>query len=146
MAAGPWQIYNEAKKYLMDGTLDINTNAWRIALYTSASNAATLTLSAKSELTNEVTSGAGYSSSGKALASVVWSSPPGSAAKMRFTAAAVYWSANAAPINSVKYAVIFDPVSGKLLCVSALSTAQFNITAGNRLTVTPAAQGIFELM
>src|SRR5262245_39088609 len=142
MAAGPFQTYNTAKKYLMDGTLDINTNAWRMALFTSASNAGTATVSTKSQLTNEVTEAFGYSSSGKALPNVKWSTGA-SAGEMKFTCDPFFWSANAGNITNVKYGVIFDPASGKTLCRSQLSTAQFNVTAGNRLTVTPAGTGIF---
>jgi len=144
MAAGAWVVYNEAKKYLLDGTIDIDAVAWRMALFTSASNAATVTLSAKSELTGEVTEANGYSSSGKALTSVTWAAGA-SASEMRFNAAATFWSANAGSIANVKFAVIFAPTGGQLLCRSTLSTAQFTITAGNRLTITPSANGIFEL-
>ena len=47
MAAGACTFYNIAKKYLMNGTLDLDTNSFRMSLYTSASNAATLTLSTR---------------------------------------------------------------------------------------------------
>lgn len=144
MAASAWVLYNEAKKYLLDGSLDIDGIAWRIGLYTTASNAATLTLSAKSELTNEVAEANGYSSSGKALPSPTWA-VGASASEMRFNSSPVFWSATGGDIINVRYAVIFDPTSGKLLCNCALSTAQFTITSGNRLTITPSANGIFEL-
>ncbi len=71
MAAGAWTFYNKAKKYIGNGTLKLDT-AKRITLHTSASNANTATLSIYSELTNEVSSGNGYSSSGKSLASITW--------------------------------------------------------------------------
>lgn len=144
MAAGPWVLYNEAKKYLMDGTIDIDGASWRMGLYTSASNANTATLSAKSELTGEVTEANGYSSSGKALTGIIWG-VGASASEYRFTADPTFWSANAGDIVNAKFAVIFDTISGKVLCRSALSTSQFTITSGNRLTVTPSANGIFEL-
>lgn len=143
MAAGAWQFYNSAKKYLMDGTIDLDTDTFRMALFTSASNAATDTLSTYASVNSEVTEQFGYSSSGKAM-SVTWGQGA-SAKEQRFDATAVVWSAVGGDINSVKYAVIFEVGNGKLVCRSALSTAQFNVTSGNTLTVTPSANGIFEL-
>ena len=144
MAATPWKVYNKAKRYLMDGTLDINSAAWRMALFTSASNAASLTISAYTQITNEVAEGNGYSSSGKALPGVVWSTGA-SAGEMKFTHSPFFWSANAGDILNAKHAVIFDPATGKTLCTSQLSGAQFTVTAGNRLTITPATTGVFFL-
>jgi hypothetical protein len=144
MAAQKWTLYNKAQRFLMDGTIDIDAAAWRIALFTSASNAGSLTLSAKAEVTGEIVEQFGYSSSGKALVNVKWQQGR-SAAEMMFTSDPLFWSANAGDINNVKWGVIFDPGTGKLLCRSQLSASQFAVTAGNRLTITPASTGIFFL-
>ncbi len=147
MAAGAWTFYNIAKKKLMDGTFDLDTNTFRMQLHTSASNAATLTLSTKASVTNEVTSANGYSSSGKALASITWATGA-SASEYRWNAAAIVWTAAGGSISNVKFAVIIGnsgTAADKLLCYSQLSTAQFTITTGNTLTITPSANGIFEL-
>src|SRR5678815_314263 len=90
MAAGAWTVYNEAKKYIGSALLNLTT-AKRITLHTSASNANTATLSVFSELTSEVTSGTGYSSSGKSLASVAWT-VGASAGQYMFDAADVVWT------------------------------------------------------
>jgi hypothetical protein len=147
MAAGAFTFYNEAKKYLMDGSIDLNTSTFRMGLYTSASNATTATLSRHDQVTNEVTEATGYSSSGKAL-TVTWS-VGASASEYRFDATALIWTATGGNIANVKFAVIFiegaSAGARKLLCYSQLSTAQFTVTSGNTLTVTPSANGIFEL-
>lgn len=147
-AAGAWTFYNEGKKYLMSGDVDLNTNTFRMGLYTSASNATTATLSRHDQVTNEVTEGNGYSSSGKALTGVTWTAGA-SASEMRFDATALIWTATGGNIANVKFAVIFiegaSAGARKLLCYSQLSTAQFTITTGNTLTITPSANGIFEL-
>jgi len=143
MAAGAWTFYNAAKKHLMDGTIDLDTNTFRMTLHTSASNAATTTFSTYSQLNNEVTSGFGYSSSGKPLASVTWAAGA-SASEWRWTCAALVWTASGGTITGVKYAVIWQ-TGGLLMCYSQLSTAAFNVTTGNTLTITPSANGIFEL-
>lgn len=146
MAAGAWTFYNIAKKKLMDGSFDLDTNTFRMSLYTSASNAATLTLSTRTSVTNEVTEANGYSSSGKPLASVTWA-VGASATEYRWNAAAIVWTAAAGSIANIKFAVIWQSsgVADKLLCFSQLSTAQFTVTSGNTLTITPSANGIFEL-
>lgn len=146
MAAGAWTFYNIAKKKLMDGSFDLDTNTFRMSLYTSASNAATLTLSTRTSVTNEVTEANGYSSSGKPLASVTWA-VGASATEYRWNAAAIVWTAAGGSIANIKFAVIWQSsgVADKLLCFSQLSTAQFTVTSGNTLTITPSANGIFEL-
>lgn len=146
MAAGAWTFYNIAKKKLMDGTFDLDTNTFRMSLYTSASNAATLTLSTRTSVTTEVTEQFGYSSSGKPLASITWA-VGASATEFRWNCAAIVWTAAGGSIASIKYAVIWQSsgVADKLLCFSQLSTAQFTVTSGNTLTITPSANGIFEL-
>ncbi len=147
MAAGAWVIYNEAKKYLMQGDIDLNAATIRMGLYTSASNAATATLSRHSEVTNEVSEANGYSSSGKAL-TYTWTAGA-SASEYRFDATAIIWTATGGNIANVKFAVIFQEGASagarKLLAYSQLSTSQFTITTGNTLTITPSANGIFEL-
>jgi hypothetical protein len=146
MAAGAWTFYNIAKKKLADGTMDLDTNTFRMSLYTSASNAATLTLSTKGSVTGEVTVANGYSTSGKPLSGITWAN--GASAKVwRWNAAALVWTAGGGSIANVKFAVIRQSsgTPDKLLCFSQLSTAAFSITTGNTLTITPSANGIFEL-
>lgn len=147
MAAGAWSFYNEAKKYLMSADIDLNGSTFRMGLYTSASNAATATLSVHSEVTNEVSEANGYSSSGKAI-TATWSAGA-SASEYRFDATALIWTATGGNIANVKFAVIWiqgaSAGARKLLCYSQLSTSQFTVTTGNTLTITPSANGIFEL-
>lgn len=142
MAAGAWSVYNEAKKYLMQGDIDLNASAIRMTLHTSASNAATLTLSTIGSVSNEVTEANGYSSSGKAL-SYTWS-VGASASEYRFDATAIIWTATGGNIANIKYAVI-SVAGGKLICFSQLTTSQFTLSSGSTLTITPSANGIFEL-
>jgi len=150
MAASAWVIYNTFKRYMADGTMDLDGDTFRMGLYTSASNAATATLSIRSEVTNEVANGNGYVTGGKTLAGVTWSTGA-SAGEMRFDATATIWSASGGNIANIRYAVLYDETTGasaggrKLVAYSALSTAQFTVTDGNTLTITPSANGVFEL-
>lgn len=146
MAVGAWTFYNEFKKYIATASVNMS-GQFRISLYTSASNAATATLSVISEVNNEVTEANGYSSSGEALVET-WGTGA-SAGEFRFDATAVIWTASGGNIANIKYAVIWASGASagarKLVCYSQLSTAQFTVTTGNTLTITPSALGIFEL-
>ena len=147
MAAAAWVVYNEAKKYLMQGDIDLNASTVKMTLHTSASNAATATLSTYGSVSNEVTEANGYSSSGKSL-TYTWTAGA-SASEIRFDATAVIWTATGGNIASIKYAVLW--VTGasagarKLLAYSTLTTSQFTLSSGSTLTITPSANGIFEL-
>ena len=150
MAAGAWVIYNKFKEYMADGTLDLDNDAFGLALFTSASNAATATLSLRSQVTNEIAAQGGYAAGGRTLSAVTWATGA-SAGEMRFDCTAKIFTASGANLSIIRYAVIYDITSGasagaqKLVCYSALSTAQFSVTDGNTLTITPSANGIFEL-
>ncbi len=146
MAAGAWTFYNEAKKYIGNGTLKLDT-AKRITLHTSASNANTATLSIYSELTNEVSSGNGYSSSGKSLASITWT-VGASAGQYAWDCADIVWTGTGGSIANIKYAVISNTsggASGKLAVRSALTSSQFTLSSGNTLTLQIASAGIATL-
>ncbi len=147
MAAGAWTHYNEAKKYLMNGTITL-PGAFRMTLHTSASNANTATLSQYSELTNEVAEGNGYSSSGKSLAGEAWT-VGASAGQYMFDATDPIWTATGGTIPNIKFGVIWQSAAAtanrKLLCRSQLTTSQFTLGTGNTLTIQFAATGIFTL-
>ena len=146
MAAGAWTVYSEAKKYIGNATLNLST-AKRISLHTLASNANTASLSVFSELTGEVTSGFGYSTSGKALTTVRWTTGA-SAGQMMFDADDVVWTGTGGAISNIKFAVISNTsggAAGKLLCRSQLTTAQFTLASGNTLTLQMNSAGILTL-
>ena len=150
MAASAWAFYNQFKMFLADGTIDLDNDTFRLGLYTSASNAATATLSTRGQITNEVANGNGYTTGGKTLSAVTWATGA-SAGEMRFDCTAKIFSASGGSIANVRYAVVYDESTGasagnrKICFYSALSTAQFTVTDGNTLTITPSANGLFEL-
>lgn len=148
MAASAWGFYNMFKEYMADGTIDLDTAVFKMALYTSASNAATLTNSTRSQLTNEVASANNYALGGKSLLGITWGTGA-SASEKRWDATATVWTASGGSISAIKFAVIYQSGASaglqKLVCYSKLDTAQFSVTNGNTLTITPSANGIFEL-
>jgi hypothetical protein len=147
MAASAWQLYNDGKRYIGNGTIELGVNNFKMALFRSASNASTFTLSTFASLTNEISATGGYVSGGKALVPATGQWTTGASAKqMKFTYSTIglTFTASGAPLTNVKYAVIYNS-AGKLLCFCQLSSAQFTVTSPNTLTVLPAATGVFTL-
>jgi len=148
MSAQAWKVYNNSKKQIGNGNLSLANTKFRLNLYTSASNAATLTLKVIGSLNNEVSEANGYSSSGKPVVTPIWTVGR-SAKEYKFSFDPLSWSANGGNISNVKFAVVW--LSGTsannryALCVSSLTSSQFNIAASNRLTVSPAAIGVLTL-
>lgn len=140
MAASAFNIYNEAKKYLVDGTIDLNTDTITIGLYKGSSNASTFTLSTLASVTVAVSGG--YTGA-KTLANVVLTAGA-SAKQIKFDADDVIFTASGADLASVQFAVIGES-AGKAICWSKLSTAAFTVTSGNTLTVQFNSAGIFTL-
>jgi hypothetical protein len=145
MPAGKWKLYNSAKQNIGDGTTDLNSHSFKIALFTSASDANTLTETVYSGLTNEVAGANGYTTGGQTLAGVTWSQTGGVAT---FDATDVTWTASGGSITA-RFAVIYDDTAATkpLVCVCLLDTAPADVTAtaGNTLTIQFNASGIFTL-
>ena len=66
MAASAWALYNDAKRYIGNGTIQLGVNNFKMALFRTASNAATVTLSTYASLTSEISATGGYTTGGKA--------------------------------------------------------------------------------
>jgi len=143
MAASAFQLYNEAKKYIGNGTLVLGTTAFKLKLTTSASNASTFTLSTFASITGEISARGGYVANGRALAGMLWT-VGASAKSYKFDADDLIITASGSSLINVKFAVI-GLSGGKALCWSKLSTAQFTVTSPNTLTIQFNALGIFEL-
>ena len=151
MAASAWQLYNEAKKYIGNGTITLGAGVFKMVLAKAASNASTFTLSAYSEITNEVAAAGGYVTGGRNLVPATAQWTVGASAKqMKFTMSSVglAFTASGANLVNIKYAILRNSTgatAGRLLCWCQLSSSQFTVTSPNTLTVLPAATGIFTL-
>jgi hypothetical protein len=151
MAASAWQLYNSAKKYIGNGTITLGAGVFKMVLATSASNASTFTLTAYSQVTNEIAATGGYTTGGKNLvpATAYWT-VGASAKQMKFTMSTVglAFTASGASLTNIKYAILRNSTgatAGRLLCFCQLSSSQFTVTSPNTLTILPAATGIFTL-
>ncbi len=149
-AAGKWKLYDIAKKYLADGTFDLDApSSWKMALFTSASNADSLgTITKYGDLTGEVAQANGYTTGGVALTTASWTQSAGTAT---FTVSNAVWTASGGPITA-RFAVIYwngtlNGVVNPVLCVCLLDATPADVTAtdGNTLTVQINASGVFTL-
>lgn len=148
MPAGKWKLYDTAKLYIGDGTIDLDSNTFKMALFTSSSNCNTLTNSNLAALTNQVANANGYTTGGNTLTSVTWTNASGT---ITFDAADSTWTAAGGSITA-RFAVIYrsgtvNSITDALLAVCLLDTAPADVTAtaGNTLTIQFNASGIFTL-
>ena len=147
MAATAWAFYNSFREYIGEGDFDLSGTSvnFFMALHTSAAsaNATNATLSTQASIANEVAAANGYSTGGLSVSARTWAAGA-SAGVFRFDSTAVVWTATGGDISNVKFAIIYQS-GGKLVCYSKLTTSQFTLSEDNTLTVTPSANGIFEL-
>ena len=149
MAAGTWKVFNKAKHYIGDTTINLSGGTFHITLHTSTTNlktsASALPLTAYSQLTQEVAENYGYSSSGKALGVVRWTVGTGAQQQKFDISADPYWSANGGTITGIKYAAIRSGTN--ILCYCTLTTGAggISLTSGSRLTIQFASGGCLTL-
>ncbi len=156
MAVAAWVTYDSFHRHVMDGTIALSTTVVDMHLVMSTSNFSTTTLSSLGSLTLELGDARGYTTSGIPLTDT-WLTGA-STGEMRFDATAVVWTAAGGDLGSTSAATqVLGAVlvartqdsgkntSNKLMMFSKLSTTSFNVSDGNTLTVTPSANGIFEL-
>ena len=145
MAAGKFKLYESAKEYLGDNTIDLDSHTFKIALFSSSSNANTLSNSTLASLTNQLSTANGYTSGGITLTNVAWSRVGGSTT---FDADNVEWTASGGTITA-RYAVIYDDTAAndELLGVILLDTTPADVSAPNayKLQITFSGTGIFNV-
>lgn len=139
MAAGTWTFPTAAKTSLTTGTF-LDADSYKIALFLSTSNIGSGSTT-YAGVTNEVANGNGYTTGGN---SVTLSRSGTSTVTFDTTDPAV-WTASGAGF-SARYAVLYE-VGGNVLCYCLLDStpADVTITAGNTLTLTINASGVFTL-
>lgn len=139
MAAGSWTLTSEGRTKLLDGTFDIDSDTWKMALFLSTSNlgAATTTYAG---VTNEHANANGYTTGGT---SVTLSLSGTTTVTVDSTDAT--WTASGGSIVA-RFAAIYE-VGGDVLAYCLLDSAPADVTAstGNALTVVISASGVFQL-
>jgi hypothetical protein len=149
MAAGKWRLYEIAKEALAQGTIDLDSDTFKINLYLSTSNADTLakaTVTANlTSITNQVATNFGYTQDTKAVTITVAES--GGTVTVDETTNPV-WTASGGAITA-RFAVIWDDThaTNMPICVCELDSTPADVTAtdGNTLTINMSASGLFTM-
>jgi hypothetical protein len=141
MAAGTWTFPDGARTRLLNGTFDLDTDTFKIALFLSTSNigAASTTYAG---VTNEHANANGYTTGGISYGTLVLSGT--TTVTVDDTLDAV-WTASGGSITA-RFAVIYEN-AGDVLCYCLLDSSPADVTAttGNTLTVALHSSGIFTL-
>ena len=143
MAAEAWKMYNTAREYIGDGTIDLDDHVFKELLVTSAYTPNFETHTVLADITNEL-SGNGYA---RFTLTQTW---------VRVTTTvtldtndSTYTAAGGA--ITARRAVVFDDTPSSpadpLLCASLLDTtpADVSVSDGNTLTIARHASGMFTL-
>jgi hypothetical protein len=148
MAASAWTIAKRAKHHIGNGNIDLSADNFRLTLHRSSAST-NLTVDASNitvfSSVGSESSGGGYSD--VLLSNIAWTNGA-SAGQQKFDCTDPIITASSSTLSAVRYAVIRNSIaaaSGRLLCFAALSTAEFNVTTGNTLTIQMASTGIFTL-
>ena len=146
MAAGTWTLYYSAKRKLVNGTLDLDTNVFRCRLFKAQAaasvSAPTLSLLSQIGTTNRAAGVSDYTLSGPSVVAL----SAGAVGTSKWSAPNLVITASATAASSVQYAVVYNSLSangGHVLMWCKLSTAAFTVTKGNTLTINTPAAGFF---
>lgn len=143
MAAGNWILYNKARKKIVNGTIDLNTSAFRMKMFKAGASASvsvsTLSLLSQIGSTNYTANMSTYPLVAATVTAIAAS------ATHKFTANNIVVTASGGDA-SVQYAALYTSLSaggGHMLAWCKLSTAGFAVTSTNTLTVTTPTNGFF---
>jgi hypothetical protein len=141
MAAGAWVMTNTTRTKLLNGTFDLDSDTFKMALFQSTSNLGPASTTFAG-VTNEVgTTNTGYSAGGEAITLTL----SGTTTVKVDIATDPVWTAGSAGLTA-RYACIYE-VGGDVLCYCLLDStpADVSVTEGNTLTVAAHTNGVFTL-
>jgi hypothetical protein len=140
MAAGTWTFPNGARTKLLDGTFDIDSDSWKLALFLSTSNLGTGTTT-YAGVTNEHANANGYTTGGIAVTLTL----SGTTTVTIDIQTDPVWTASGGSITA-RFGAIYE-VAGNVLCYCLLDSTPADVTAtdGNTLTVAANASGVATL-
>lgn len=140
MAAGAWVFTNAGRTKLLDGTFNVESDSYKMALFLSTSDIGAGSTDYAS-VTNEHANANGYTAGGIAVAL----SLTGTTTVKADIDTDPVWTANGGSIVA-RFAVIYE-VGGDVLCYCLLDStpADVTVTDGNTLSVAAHANGVFTL-
>lgn len=140
MAASAWSFTNTGRTSLLNGTFDIDTDSWKMALLLSTSNIGAASTT-HAGVTNEHANANGYTTGGIAVTLTL----AGTTTVTVDISADPSWTASGGSITA-RFAEIYE-VGGNVLvfCTLDSTPADVTVTDGNVLTVAAHANGVFTL-
>ncbi len=143
MAANAWAFYDSFSEAIGDGTIDLDTDVMKVALFLAASNAQDVAQVTFAGLTSELVA-TGYTAGGEAVATVAWSQTSGTAT-LDFDDIVWTFSAGATFRAAALYSV--SATGNDLICFSLLDNtpADIVIGSGNSFTLQINASGVLTL-
>lgn len=139
-AAGAWTFTDVGRTDLLNGTYDLDSDTFKMALLLQTSNigAATTTYAG---VTNEHANANGYTTGGVSITLTL----SGTTTVTVDIATDPVWTASGGSIVA-RFAAIYE-VGGRVLCYALLDStpADVTVTTGNTLTVAASASGVFTL-
>ena len=139
-AAGSWTFTNGGRTSLLNGTFDIDSDTFKMALFLSTSNigAASTTYAG---VTNEHANGNGYTTGGASITLTL----AGTTTVTVDISTDPTWTMSGGSLVA-RYAAICE-VAGNVLCYCLLDStpADVTVTTGNSLTVAANPSGVFTL-
>lgn len=138
--ASTWSFPNSARTDLLNGTFDIDSDSWKMALFLSTSDLG-VAETTYAGVTNEHANANGYTTGGIAVTLTL----TGTTTVTVDVTTDPVWTASAGSIIA-RFAAIYE-VSGRILCFCILDNTPGDVTAtaGNTLTVAAHASGVFTL-
>lgn len=140
MSAGAWVFTSAGRTALLNGTFDIDSDTYKLALFLSTSNIGSGS-TLYSGLTNEHANANGYTTGGISVTLTL----SGTTTVTVDISTDPVWTASGGSITA-RFAVIYE-VGGNVLCYCLLDSTPADVTAtdGNTLTVAAHASGVFTL-
>lgn len=140
-----FQLFHEFKKFLGDGTIDLDSHTFKAVLSNTDLDVAVADLYGD---VTEIANGNGYTTGGITMTSVTWTETGSGTGVWRWGFADFTWTASAGSIGPFQYVYFYDdtptspadPLVGKLDRGSAVT-----IAAGDSFTVDVGANLVFDL-
>src|SRR5690606_29982521 len=132
MAAGAWTLYEQVAELIADGTIDLDSDTFKVQLHTSSYSPDAASDEDSGDLSNEVSNGNGYTTGGYTITQS-WTRSGGTA---KFDSDDPTWTASSGPITA-RYAVLIDTTADRLIAYCLLDSAPADVEAtdGNDLTI-----------
>lgn len=139
-AAGAWTFTDGGRTKLLNGTFDIDTDSYKMALFLSTSDIGSASTT-YAGVSNEHASNNGYTTGGIAVTLTL----AGTTTVTVDISSDPTWTASGGSIVA-RFAVIYE-VGGNVLCYCLLDSTPANVTVtdGNTLTIQIHSSGVFTL-